>query len=619
MSLIEKHEQVDNANFKLLAALHQNKLLSHLNSETNLRHSTSRVPPDDLGHNSTNMFMGKIPTVFIPPDSHRPVSIPTYRSSQVGDVPGVPETVIKSSDMKLHAHACKTRCPNKALPLLDASSLAVWIHYQLIKDKDLPFNEGTHGASKFCENRQLNRQAESYGNKAPAVLATGICDPSARAHTATHAVYKCSGASDPGPRPGLASAQHAWYRCQARTFGNLQQGPGLLKPCSSITALLYSTGREKQDVSPNIVFTVSRRGKLQKRLPASTTGLLSTFLLSPWAHRFSFICHQPARQAGLLLQGHALARNQLQHRCCSALSITKYTNFEQKMIQALQLMRFGPGPPASRGISRSCNTLQSRHSSSPGARDIEHRGTKQCSKARSNQLAAMWGQIIHAVVCAASTGTSRVDSSPKAKACDEPEREKKTSSLKPCHRAKTYEHIADLTCSRHGTHVPFSSCCPSCPWTGGGETGCPVEQEVSLEGLQLAEAGRPPTAGTLKAARNSEHSQVSGAASLSISGRVYPAQQQGDEPGAFQVTPLLTSSAGPGAGSSAGTQPLPKLPVVSSTAQPRPGHCPGDQSSRVCPQQPLWTRPSHSGEKPFNHTIVLALRAKAQAVALLLA
>lgn len=55
----------------------------------------------------------------------------------------------------------------------------------------------------------------------------------------------------------------------------------------------------------------------------------------------------------------------------------------------------------------------------------EHRGTKQCSKARSNQLAAMWGQIIHAVVCAASTGTSRVDSSPKAKACDEPEREKK--------------------------------------------------------------------------------------------------------------------------------------------------------------------------------------------------
>lgn len=45
MSLIEKHEQVDNANFKLLAALHQNKLLSHLNSETNLRHSTSRVPP----------------------------------------------------------------------------------------------------------------------------------------------------------------------------------------------------------------------------------------------------------------------------------------------------------------------------------------------------------------------------------------------------------------------------------------------------------------------------------------------------------------------------------------------------------------------------------------------
>lgn len=53
--------------------------------------------------------MGKIPTVFIPPDSHRPVSIPTYRSSQVGDVPGVPETVIKSSDMKLHAQACKTR------------------------------------------------------------------------------------------------------------------------------------------------------------------------------------------------------------------------------------------------------------------------------------------------------------------------------------------------------------------------------------------------------------------------------------------------------------------------------------------------------------------------------
>lgn len=55
-------------------------------------------------------------------------------------------------------HASIPRCPNKALPLLDASSLAVWIHYQLIKDKDLPFNEGTHGASKFCENRQLNRQ-----------------------------------------------------------------------------------------------------------------------------------------------------------------------------------------------------------------------------------------------------------------------------------------------------------------------------------------------------------------------------------------------------------------------------------------------------------------------------
>lgn len=55
----------------------------------------------------------------------------------------------------------------------------------------------------------------------------------------------------------------------------------------------------------------------------------------------------------------------------------------------------------------------------------EHRGVRQCSKARSNQLPAIWGQIIHAVVCAASTGTSRVDSSPKAKACDEPEREKK--------------------------------------------------------------------------------------------------------------------------------------------------------------------------------------------------
>lgn len=54
----------------------------------------------------------------------------------------------------------------------------------------------------------------------------------------------------------------------------------------------------------------------------------------------------------------------------ASLCLPPNTNFEQKMIQALQLMRFGPGPPASRGISRSCNTLQSRHSSSPGARDI---------------------------------------------------------------------------------------------------------------------------------------------------------------------------------------------------------------------------------------------------------
>lgn len=59
------------------------------------------------------------------------------------------------------------------------------------RTNQLPQLTGNWGAARLAA-------AESYGNKAPAVLATGICDPSARAHTATHAVYKCSGASDPG-------------------------------------------------------------------------------------------------------------------------------------------------------------------------------------------------------------------------------------------------------------------------------------------------------------------------------------------------------------------------------------------------------------------------------------
>lgn len=57
----------------------------------------------------TNMFMRKTPIIFAPPDSHRPVSISIYIFSQMGDIPGTPETIIKSSDMKLHEHARRSR------------------------------------------------------------------------------------------------------------------------------------------------------------------------------------------------------------------------------------------------------------------------------------------------------------------------------------------------------------------------------------------------------------------------------------------------------------------------------------------------------------------------------
>jgi len=57
----------------------------------------------------TNMFIRKTPIIFAPRDSHRPVSISTYRFSQMRDIPGTPETIIKSSDMKLHEHARRSR------------------------------------------------------------------------------------------------------------------------------------------------------------------------------------------------------------------------------------------------------------------------------------------------------------------------------------------------------------------------------------------------------------------------------------------------------------------------------------------------------------------------------
>lgn len=47
--------------------------------------------------------------MFTPQDSHKPVSISTYRFSQMGDIPGTPETIIKSSDIKLHEHARGSR------------------------------------------------------------------------------------------------------------------------------------------------------------------------------------------------------------------------------------------------------------------------------------------------------------------------------------------------------------------------------------------------------------------------------------------------------------------------------------------------------------------------------
>lgn len=60
----------------------------------------------------TNMFMRNTPTVFAPPDSHRPVSISTYIFSQMGDIPRTPETIITSSDMK-HAHRSRWKEGNK--------------------------------------------------------------------------------------------------------------------------------------------------------------------------------------------------------------------------------------------------------------------------------------------------------------------------------------------------------------------------------------------------------------------------------------------------------------------------------------------------------------------------
>lgn len=47
--------------------------------------------------------------MFTPQDSNKPVPISTYRFSQMGDIPGTPETIIKSSDMKLHEHARRSR------------------------------------------------------------------------------------------------------------------------------------------------------------------------------------------------------------------------------------------------------------------------------------------------------------------------------------------------------------------------------------------------------------------------------------------------------------------------------------------------------------------------------